>query len=1292
MIRVKFVFKLLFILLIVLLPVVLFLGYEKAKEKLISFLSNPIEIGNVLIIPQDFQSTSILKLKWKSIKVVFDSTSLFIEKPKIFIHPMVGSNRELLNISIDSIYASINNQQTTNVQSKTNKEHISHPDIWLPFRVLVRVNKIATDIKDIGSWKLDSLVAIKSARQKRFFLKANNINGTYIAKNLFLNADYRWGEIFSDASISISDRKNDSLAITLNAPRKMLEDLSAEINAYIADLPFWLKDKLPQEAPAIGIIVLNSNASINVLHNKADFNLSLQTHIGEFWQLPAFNAAITAFGNISGISQSEISLKGKNGESIKIKGNINKDLDGSAELEIEGINLTLGPETLPTDAKFHRITKKGNSITANFTTNAGSNFITKIDDLNEPVIVFSADIVPKEPWAVQWTGEMVKLESPTILTGSFAFKNVLLKANLKTKVPYAYYAAADELDVNLWLNSDGIHFPQGTIKRGGYKSEFTGEVMWSKEFFTFKLNQSNGGNAEIHGTFEPKIELSLQNLNSHELPYADPDMLKGYSGFISGNLKQDFGNRKGKASVSLSTEIKNYKINAKSDIEMLGDSLIVKNFELEQNEKRIEGYLSALIPNEARKNLEIQQAGIKVPSMDIVSLLAIFKDSTLLSGIAKGNLEYDKNIGLAGKFDLSKIILRGLDPSTVSFPNLKLEASGYSAKISAPIFLTGGLWNGDLELNVNNIGQKSDLPIFVSYAANNIDNAGSLKFEGIVNKDMEKISGNIQVLGDWFLPNGVGEVKNTNISISAKSSLGKNILDSLTANFSTKKNSYEMGILKIPFTFDGHIKKGIVSVDSAFIYGEQDEKIIAKLQFDLNSANLKEFSFYTDQFTLFLLNEHQIKIKNGTGKTKIDPAGVTVFAELPSISYRMESPEYGTASATLKGNAAYHFPFQIEQTQTNSSITGNFEISKASYRKNMDLMPDPMHLDKTLKVINKFRESLVKEKRVNTTEMHAMTSRPTTLNIKLQTSGMDAATISSNLAAFAFVVNVSVLGTTRNILLSGDINAVGKGQIGYKGLTMFDLSRLRLYWLNTPIKQGIIDLQASNNYPFCMPEEGSNEKNCTINMNVTGPFAKLNMQPTANCDIEASTALIYYSMLLGCISEDYTSGTPIDRNKLAGKFLGKFMSSTINKSLGGNVVGNIDFKWQIFGEKNSTEQDTNYIRVPISLSRWVSNLEAILGWSSDESSNRSYDQSYEAGLRYSLPVFDSTDISRNFIDPSLDLNANLVARRYIAGENAYDETRLEKNVGLLYVHKFWDPCILGIGYCKVADNLMNSPK
>ncbi|MDR1812601.1 MAG: hypothetical protein LBQ87_07225 [Candidatus Fibromonas sp.] len=1276
------IFKALLILsaLLLLLLLIFSLG-KSAKEKLLHFLSNPINLGSVMIVPQNIEVDLPFEFKWGSIEVFIDGTNLFFEKPAISLSPPLGTRRELLNISIDSVYAKIVPNDSSKASALT--ESLSHPDLWLPFRVAVKVSRAAVEVKNIGKWDLDSLAAVKSARQKRFYISAKNIRGTHLAKNLFLNAEYRWNELFSDASLSVSDRNSDSLSLVLNAPRNHLEDLSVEINATVANLPFWLKDKWPDKAPGIEKITLYSNASLNILTYKNDFNLTLNARIGEFWQLPAFDAAITAFGSEFNIAQSEISLKGNNGESIRFKGNINKNLDGNGELELSGINITLGPETLPTDARFNRIIKRGNALSASFTTGAGSNFTARMADLNNPRIIFSADIVPEEPWAVQWTKGMVKLASPTLLTGSFSFKDIILEANLKTKVPFAYHATADELDVSLWLNPEGIHFPKGSIKRKGYESDFTGKVMWSKEYFTFKLNQSGGGEAEIHGTFDPKIDLNLKNINTVELPFADTNMLKGYNGFVSGNLNHDFKNRNGHASVSLSTAIHDIAINARSNIDLFGDSLIVRDFGLKQNEKKVNGSMFALLPGEARKEFEIQQAKINIPDMDLVSLLAVFNDSTLSGGKAVGSLEYNKGTGLTGGLVFSKIAIRGLDSNMARFPDLRLKTSGQSASISVPVFLNQGLWNGNLEASIHNIGQEGDFPVSVSYSVKSMGNIGNIKFDGYLIKD--RISGKAQVLGDWFLPNGIGEIKNMNISISAKSVLGKHLLDSLTANFSTGRNTYEYGIFKIPFVFNGQVAKGMLTADPIFVYGENDEKITAKLQLDLNNAALKDLSFNTEQFTMLLLNEHWIKIRKGTGRTRLDPAGITIFADLPSISYRMESMEYGTAFANLSGRAEYRFPFQTELSQTNPSIAGSFEISNASYKKTLDLIPDPLHLDRTIKTINKFLESLVREKRISSTEMHAITSRPTTLNIRVQTSGIKTASVSSNIAEFEFVVNASVLGTTRNILLSGDIHAVNNGKIGYNGLTMFDMSSFRLYWRDSPIKQGMIELRTFNDYPFCSPDKDKSET-CKVFMDITGPLSKLNVQPSTDCNIEASPALIYYSMLLGCISENYEDGSNFDRDKFTGKIFGKAMSSTINRIVGGNVIGDIDFKWRILNDEQ--EQDTNYVRVPISLSRWIENLELILGYTNSEisSSNPRYNESYEVGLRYKLPVFDSTDINRNLIDPALEINTNLVARRYETQiESSMDETRLEKNIGLGYRHKFWDPCILGIGRCKVAE-------
>jgi len=1276
------ILKILTILLLVFLPFFLFHGYKALKEKVIFFLSNPVDLESVIIVPHDFQGESLFDVKWSSISILMDGSDLLLKNPKISLHPLLARKRELLNISIDSVHVNINPQKadsSTHDSVKTTLEHINQPDFWLPFRASVNVNKVSANIKNVGKWALDSLIVVKSGLEKSFFVKASNIRGSHLKKNLFLRANYKWNESFSDASIGISDKSKDSILVTLNAPRTQLEDLSAELSASIDNISLWLKDKWPSGAPNIEKITLHSNLSANILTQKLNFDLSLQTTIGEVWQLPSFSTSIKALGNNNGIFQSNISLNGKNGESVKFNGNINKNLDGNGELEVSGINIVIANQTLPTDIKFHRIIKRGDAISAHFTTGAGSNFNAKIADLNNPIVMFEADVASNEPWAVQWTKDMVKLAEPTILTGSFSFREIMLRANLKTKVPFAYYASADELDVSLWLDADGIRFPRGTIKRNGYESVFDGRVMWNDEYFTFKLHQESKGIAEIHGTLTPKIDLKLQNLNTVELPFADTAMLKGYNGIVSGNWVYDIENRIGKANVALSTVIQNLSINAKSDVEILRDSLLVENFEIEQADKKISGFMFAMLPSETRKKFEIQKARINIPNMNLVSLLATVNDSTLASGNANGSLEFDKINGLRGDIAFSQIAIRGLDSNIAKFPNLHFKALGDVAKISSHVFLgQDGFWNGNFEAGISKLGQQSNLPVYISYAVKNIDNMGTLTFDGSLSKDFKNVSGNAKVQGNWFLPGGVGEITNANLNISAKTVLGKNALDSLSASFNATNNNFEKSILKVPFSLNGRIRNKMLMVDSAFVYGQNDEKITAKLQFNLENTLLRDLSFKTEQFTLFLLNEHWIKIRNGSGKTRLDSDGITVFAEFPSISYRMESAEYGTAHATIQGEAAFRVPSQTEVSQTNSSITGNFEISKASYTKRFELLPDPWHLDRTFKNAMKFLSSLMKEKKTGlASERQALTGRPTTLNVRLQTRGLESATINSNVVEFPFAVNVSILGTTRNVLLSGDINAVAGGKIGYQDLAMFDLSSFRLYWHNVPLRQGEIELRASNNYPFCFSDKLS-EETCTLSMNINGPLSGLNMQPSASCNIEASPALLYYSMLLGCISENNEYGS-IDGNKFIGKVAGWFLSSAGNKILGDNIIGDIDMKWDISNEV-SQKQDTNYIRIPFSLSKWIPNLEAVFGYSDDISADPRYDKSYEIGLRYMFDVFDSSDINTNFIDPSLSINTNLVARSYQTGsESDQNETRLEKNIGLAYKHRFWEPSIFGIG-------------
>ncbi|GHV10720.1 hypothetical protein AGMMS49938_00230 [Fibrobacterales bacterium] len=1282
--------------LIIILAATLLLGYTTARNKIIYFLSHPIILKNALIIPENFVAISPLKYEWNSIKIVIDGSTVFINKPKISIDPFLGFRRELLNVSLDSVNANIalHSENTTQTKDTTDQTgHLTHPNIWLPVRVYIVINKSTVSIANPEplTWSLDTLKLVKSARAKRIYTSAQNIRGTYLANSLNINADYHWSSMFSDASLKIASDNKDSLQINLNAKRERLEDISAEISASVKSAPFWLAEKYPSDAPTLENIIINSNVAFNIINQKMDFNINLKSKIGELWQLPKFDADIFALGNNSGISQSEITLLGDNNEKIKFSGSVDKNLDGNGSLEVSGINIVLGGETLPTDVKFHQIVKKGNSASAIFTTGAGSNFNANIADLSEPLITFTADIAPSEPWAIQWCEGNLKLARPTLINGSFSFKDVLLKATVRTKVPYAYYAAADDFEVDLWLNGEGIRFPRGTIKRGGYTSDFTGEVMWDKEYLSFKLNQRadpknpaiEKGDAETYITFNPKMNLKLHNINTQMLPFANYKMLNGYNGIINGNWIFDIEHFVGNASVEVATAIQNQKINVKSDVYINGDSLAIKNFELDQNDKKLNGHLTMLT-----NKFQLLDASIDIPNIDLASISVLFGNSMLKSGFADGKLGYGIEEGLKGNIVFSKLALSDLDTTILNFPNLKFNAKDGLAKLTGHIFAGNGLWDGDLILGLERVSRKQEHKFFMSYSASNADNVGTFKFDGISSDDFKNLHGKAQLFGDWFLPNGVGEIKNANTQIFVQFPIGKNILDELTANFTSNGTIFEKGFLQLPVDFYGRIQKGILLVDSAFVLGENNEKINAKMTMKLASAELRNLTFNTDQFTILLQKEHLVQIKNASGYTESDSAGISIFAKLPNILYKLENSDYGNAEVILRGEAEYKIPFQTETTQANASITGYFDIDKAEYKKEIDLIPDPLHLDKTLKTLNKFITSALKEKG-STSDAYALAGRPTTLNIKVNTSGMHPATVYSNIANFPFAVNLSVLGTTRNMLLSGDINTVANGKIGYQGLTMFDLSHLRFYWQDSPWKQGKIELAASNNYPFCTAETSGNSSNdelCTVNVNLDGTFSRLNMQPTTNCNIEASPALIYYSMMLGCISADYESNTSFSKNKFTGMMLGKLMTSGANRVIGGNVVGDIEFNMLDFFDEEKPERDTNYVRVPISLARWVPSLEAVFGYTKDESIDPRYNYSIEAGLRYSLPVFDSSDISRNLIDPSFDVSTNLVSRHYSnALENGQEESRLEKNIGLLYSHKFWDPCILGIGRCKVAE-------
>jgi hypothetical protein len=104
----------------------------------------------------------------------------------------------------------------------------------------------------------------------------------------------------------------------------------------------------------------------------------------------------------------------------------------------------------------------------------------------------------------------------------------------------------------------------------------------------------------------------------------------------------------------------------------------------------------------------------------------------------------------------------------------------------------------------------------------------------------------------------------------------------------------------------------------------------------------------------------------------------------------------------------------------------------------------------------------------------------------------------------------------------------------------------------------------------------------------------------------------------------------------------------------------------------------------VSLDRWVKDLSLIFGYTQDQSENPTYDQALQFGVNYTLPVFREKEYShKNHINPTLSLNGLLISKQYLTNTGTEgNENRIEKNIGVNYTYRFWNPCLLGIGHCE----------
>ncbi len=1236
--------------------------------------------GNVVITPFGYETEGLLHHSWDSIRVLGDGIKITIKHPAFRGHFVLSPKEDFLQLTMDSVVMRLAPTQFKSLNENPLPNNFTFPNIRIPFQASIKINHIETTVDSVGKWSLDSL-RIVSLNKQTIGIDFQNFSGSHVERKVGMQAKYAWNSDFVDLGIKLKTEDNDSILCTVNAPRLVLQNFSGDLTLSVKNPETWLPGILPQGIPTANNLNLDISFSADVLKKRFSYKGELQSSIGEFWPLPPLFASIHFSGNEKGNYVADGKFVGDEGGEINLQGSMDKNLNGMLRGSIENISAEFGFLMMPLDITIHSAKKSGDSLVLDLETRRGSKVSGTITHLTtDPKITFNADIDENETWALDWCTGNLRLGSRPQIQGSF-YKGKLRAKAVITPVEYAYFMKVDYLEVKLVLDENGIIFSDGLIRAPNETYTFTGDVMWEDSIphTSWKVHQGAEGYAEAWISFDADLFVKADHVQLATIPFADSTWRKGMDGIVSGNWEHHFSNNTGIAEIYAETQFKQFPIKMNLKARENGDSLFLDKAEFFHQQNKIEAEAIALLHRDTIADtimsVSLVQAWASTHEFNIPILLSPFEITTLRKGSLSGDISYHETQGIQGNLDFDTLALEGVSDENFLIPRLNLFAEKDKVEINGNVILGNGGWNGNTQIIIDHILNDSR-HISASHTA---QNGGTFWLEGDLDTNLTW-TGEVNANGAWFLPFNAGEIINTDLHVDVTAEL-RDGLDGVHASFFSDTTLYDskLSLPIFPISFSGRLEKGIVSIPTVETSNDRGEKIFASVQYDIHKSQLDGIDFHTDNYTLLWDNIHEIKFENIDGHMSDSKKEMSLFLEMPGIYYTLKDPSIGKGDAKIRGYATLHLPHAEAGSFVNKSIDGNFYVDRAVFKKQLEVDIGLNSLNQLVSTLSSFFTKIRREKPMQT-ENTSTTSRPTNISIHVSDSQEDSVAIVANFATFPLTLDLWILGTLDHPILRGDINNSGNGFIGLEGLFQFNLESFAVSWQDVPWRRGALDVSSSQELPYC--DNTENEETCPIQLNFMGSVTNPQPIPSSNCGTESSPAAIYYDILLGCIANDQSSSS-IDRNKVAGKIIGGVLTSTANKTLGGEYVGDIDMKLRFFSDSPSQEKDSSYLRVPISLNRWVKDLSLVFGYTQDQSENPTYDQALEAGLNYTIPVFNESDKKQpNHYDPKLDFSGSLVSRRYVTAlETDANENRIEKNIGFNYTYHFWAPCLLGLGNC-----------
>ncbi|WP_144066158.1 MULTISPECIES: hypothetical protein [unclassified Fibrobacter] len=1247
------------------------------------FLSTPHTVAGVTISPYGHRMDDLLTHHFDSIRVSFDGQDIKVSNPNLEI-TLLGQPKGV-NLQMDSAIAVIQLPKESSPKKKPGEIPQFPEKLKFPIPVQVNIKEAQVSLSDGKSWQASD-ISVESRGEKTVALKANNISGDFISSPAKLDLDADFSSDMLKISGIVKTQK-DFVALSAEAPKNNLGRIKTKTDVTIDNPEDWIPVELPKAVPELGKVKVSANASFDLQKKRTNYEANIKTRIGAFWPLLAENVTIDLSGDLDNI-EADVLLQNDEGGSIQLNGSLDKEKNAFFSGRVRHMSAKFGPQMMPLDMEIKSGELYDNELTVSVETRQGSQIDAIVNFKDSLSLTFTGDISPYEPWALDWTQGNLTLGARSKAFGSFDGHSLKILAKINSIIN-AYHITADSLQVMLAINKKGIDFSNGVIYTPQETFDFDGDVKWNDPHphTSWNVRQQHGGQASAYVHIGDTIALDVEadKVIFETIPFSDIKLGRNIRGKVSGEWHHDFDNRIGKLDLSVDGGLDAFNVSLETSIRENEDTLFVDNFKAIHNRNSVTASTVFILPNDSNPNfrpttflpVQVLFANISSHEFSIPLLLEGFNDSTLTSGMLNGDLTYSQGNKLIGNLSFAEINFRKIPPDLFNIRKLNIFAENDKIELNSYLDIGGGGWTGNTQVIIDNVFSDKR---HVSFSHGS-DNGGTLWAEGFIDNDFI-FKGTVDANGSWFIPGTVSEIKNTDLHIDISAELRKG-LTGITADLRLDSTIYEPPKTKVqfPIYMRGHVENGLLNIYEARTRNENDEVISGTLQFNLDSMRLDSINVHSDRYSIKTAS-HYLVLEDISSTMTDNEDELLITANIPKISYKFNNVIYGEAEAIARGNVGFIIPHSQEGIIKNSTITGDISIDKMVFYRDLDIDVTPTALDKYLTMFNNF---VAKLRKSGAQEEKISVSSPINLSMHISDSQKDSIAVVTPFATLPLTVDIWVLGNTVRPLLRGDITNTNTGFIGVKDIYEFELNSFMISWNVVPWQKGVVDVSSSQELPYCSETSETEKETCPINLDLQGTISNLQAIPSSNCGNESSTASIYYNILLGCIAND--NGEETDWNKLAGKAIGKVISTTANKTLGGDYIGDIDMKVMFFESNTTSDKDSSYFKIPVSLDRWVKNLSLIFGYTQDQSDNPTYDQSLQFGVNYTLPVFQEDEYSHeNHLSPTLYLNGMLNSKQYLTSTGAGSNDRLEKNIGINYVYRFWNPCLLGIGRCEAIES------